>query len=159
MNLNIRVLAALALSLSLSAFACAAPTGAEDGAESEEATEAFTAVTPHFEVFEGKDASFYFRLIAGNEQIVLSSQAYARKANAEAGIAAVVANGADESAYELRESADGKAYFVLEAKNHEVIGQSQMYASKSNAQRAIRGIRAIVTRMQREGAATTAAAE
>jgi uncharacterized protein len=154
MALDIRTVGALALSLTLSVFAsaCAAPTAADDGAESEETSEAFTAVTPHFQITKGADDQFYFRLVAGNEQTVLASEGYVRKASAENGIASVVANGADEAAYEVREAQDGRSYFVLTAANHQVVGMSQLYASKYNAQRGIRSVRAIVERMQRDGA-------
>jgi uncharacterized protein YegP (UPF0339 family) len=161
MALDIRTVGALALSLTLSVFAsaCAAPNAAEgadtsgaDTSESEETSEAFTAVKPHFQITQGADDQFYFRLVAGNEQTVLASEGYTRKASAENGIASVVANGADEGAFEVREAADGRSYFVLTAANHQVIGMSQLYASKYNAQRGIRSVRAIVERMQRDGA-------
>ena len=154
MALELRTVGALALSLSLTVFAsaCAAPSDAEDdGAASEETSEAFTAVTPHFQIRKGANDQFYFRLVAGNEQTVLASEGYSRKASAENGIASVVANGADEAAYEIRESADGRSYFVLTAANHQIIGQSELYASKYNAQRGIRSVRTIVDRMQRDG--------
>lgn len=153
MALDIRAAGALALSLSLAVFAsaCAAPTEADDGDPSEESSEAFTTVTPHFAITKGESGQFYFRLVAGNEQTVLSSEGYSRKASAENGIASVVANGSNESAYEIREAKDGKSYFVLTAANHQVIGQSEFYASKYNAQRGIRSVRTIVERMQREG--------
>lgn len=154
MALELRAAGALALSLCISVFAsaCAAPTDAdESGDQSEETSEAFTAVNPHFAIKEAADGQFYFRLVAGNEQTVLSSEGYSRKASAESGIASVVANGADEGAYEVREAADGRSYFVLTAANHEVIGMSQLYASKYNAQRGIRSVRTIVARMQRDG--------
>lgn len=154
MALELRAAGALALSLALSVFAsaCAAPTEAdESGPESEETSEAFTAVTPHFAITKAANEQFYFRLVAGNEQTVLSSEGYSRKASAENGIASVVANGADEEAYEIREAADGRSYFVLTAGNHQVIGMSQLYASKYNAARGIRSVRAIVERMQRDG--------
>jgi uncharacterized protein len=155
MALELRTVGALALSLTLSVFAsaCAAPTDAdESGDPSEETSEAFTAVTPHFAIKRAESGQFYFRLVAGNEQTVLTSEGYARKASAENGIASVVANGANEAAYEVREAADGRSYFVLTAANHQVIGQSQLYASKYNAQRGIRSVRSIVERMQRDGA-------
>jgi uncharacterized protein len=153
MALDIRAAGALALSLTLTVFAsaCAAPTEADEpGAESEETSEAFTAVTPHFAIKKAGD-QFYFRLVAGNEQTVLTSEGYARKASAENGIASVVANGGSEAAYDVREAADGRSYFVLTAANHQVIGQSQLYASKYNAQRGIRSVRTLVERMQRDG--------
>ena len=155
MTFDIRTIGALTLSLTLSIFAsaCAAPTSAdEQGAEPEETSEAFTAVNPHFEIRQAADEQFYFRLVAGNEQTVLSSEGYTRKASAENGIASVVANGADEASFEVRQAADGRSYFVLSAANHQVIGMSQLYASKYNAQRGIRSVRTIVERMQRDGA-------
>lgn len=153
MALGLRTVGALCLSLSLGLFAsaCAAPADAEEGAETEETSEAFTAVTPHFAISKGADEQFYFRLVAGNEQTVLTSEGYTRKASAEDGIASVVANGANEAAYEVREAQDGRSYFVLTAANHQVIGMSQLYASKYNAQRGIRSVRTIVERMQRDG--------
>lgn len=153
MALDVRTFGALCLSLSLAVFAsaCAAPADADDGVETEETSEAFTAVTPHFQITKGTDDQFYFRLVAGNEQTVLASEGYTRKASAENGIASVVANGADEGAYEIRQAQDGRSYFVLTAANHQVIGMSQLYASKSNAQRGIRSVRTIVDRMQRDG--------
>ena len=86
MALDIRAAGALALSLSLAVFAsaCAAPTEADDGVESEESSEAFTAVTPHFAITKGESGQFFFRLVAGNEQTVLSSEGYSRKAGADA---------------------------------------------------------------------------
>jgi uncharacterized protein len=155
MTLSIRTMSALALSLTLSVFAsaCAAPNADDESAvDPEETSEAFTAVKPHFEIRQGADQQFYFRLVAGNEQIVLASEGYTRKQSAENGIASVVANGGDEAAYEVREAADGRSYFVLTAANHEVIGMGQLYASKYNAQRGIRSVRTIVQRMQRDGA-------
>lgn len=153
MAFDIRTVGALCLSVSLGVFAsaCAAPADAADDVDSEETSEAFTAVTPHFQITRGADEQFYFRLVAGNEQTVLASEGYARKASAENGIASVVANGADEAAFEVREAADGRSYFVLNAGNNQVIGMSQLYASKSNAQRGIRSVRTIVGRMQRDG--------
>ena len=154
MALDIRAAGALALSLTLAVFAsaCAAPTDADEpGAESEESSEAFTAVTPHFAITKGANDQFYFRLVAGNEQTVLSSEGYSRKAFAENGIASVVTNGGNEASYEVREAKDGRSYFVLTAANHQVIGRSEYYASKYNAQRGIRSVKTIVQRMQRDG--------
>lgn len=36
----------------------------------------------YFQVFEGADKRFYFRLIGGNGEIVAQSEAYATKSNA-----------------------------------------------------------------------------
>ncbi|MBX3193179.1 MAG: YegP family protein [Labilithrix sp.] len=144
------------MSLSLSTVACAVPTDEEEVAEAEAA---FTNVTPHFEIFKGKNGQYYFRLVAGNEQIVLASEGYTRKASAEKGVASVIANGADEASYEMRVSRDDRHYFVLKARNGETIGVSEMYVSRYNAQRGARAVRTIIARMQSAQGETAAAAE
>ena len=93
-----------------------------------------------FDVFRGNDGRYYFNLIAGNGEIVLSSQGYASEASAINGTFSVAANGTTEARYELNDSADGGAYFNLTATNGQVIGTSEVYSSRSNAQRACNGI-------------------
>ena len=50
----------------------------------------------------------------------------------------------DTDAYQILEAQDGTWYFDLVAKNHAVIGTSEMYASKYNAQRGASTVRALV---------------
>jgi uncharacterized protein YegP (UPF0339 family) len=102
---------------------------------------------PNFVSFKGIDGKFYFHLRASNGQIVLHSQGYASEKGAQSGIASVEANGATASNFGLREASDGRQYFVLYAKNHKVIGVSQMYAS---AQGAKRGVDAVVNLLATE---------
>ncbi len=88
---------------------------------------------------EGKD-KYYFRLKAKNGQIILSSQGYASKASAKNGAESVKKNAADEANFERKESSDGKMYFVLHAANKQVIGNSQMYASKDGCENGIKSV-------------------
>jgi uncharacterized protein YegP (UPF0339 family) len=90
-----------------------------------------------FETFTGADGRYYFHLLAGNGQKVLASQGYASLRNAQDGIDTVRFNGTHTEAYQLLEAADGEWYFNLLAGNYEVIGTSELYVSKSNAQRGI----------------------
>ena len=90
-----------------------------------------------FETFRGLDSKYYFHLRAGNGQIILQSQGYTSSTSAKTGIASVQTNGATTAKYEIRAAADGKSYFVLKAANGQVIGFSETYASKSNAQRGL----------------------
>ena len=46
----------------------------------------------------------------------------------------------EDGQYECKESSNGKAYFVLKAKNHQVIGQSQMYESESGCANGIASV-------------------
>ena len=84
-----------------------------------------------FEIYKDKAGSFRFRLKSGNGQIVLSSQGYASKASAMNGAKSVQQNAGDASLFEASESKGGKFTFVMKAKNKQVIGTSQSYASAS----------------------------
>ena len=84
-----------------------------------------------FEIFRDKSDEFRFRLKAGNGQIILASEGYKAKAGAENGIASVKTNAPDDARYGRKESKGGEPYFVLKAKNDEVIGMSEMYSSKT----------------------------
>ena len=84
-----------------------------------------------YELKLAKNGKFFFNLLAANGQGILKSEMYNSKTAALNGIASVQTNCADEGQYECKTSTNGKAYFVLKAKNHQVIGQSQMYESES----------------------------
>lgn len=91
-------------------------------------------IDTRFETFRGLDRKYYFHLKAKNGAIVLQSQGYTTRTSATNGIASVKSNGANATRYEVREARDGKFYFVLKAGNGAVVGVSEMYASKSNAE-------------------------
>ena len=74
---------------------------------------------------------FMFNLIAGNGEIILTSERYKAKASAENGIESVKKNAPEDARYERKSSSNDKPYFVLKAANHEIIGTSQMYSSDS----------------------------
>lgn len=85
-----------------------------------------------FEIYQSeKTQKYHFRLKAGNGEIILTGQAYKDKSSCENGVASVRKNGGDESRFEIKDSSDGKQYFVLKAGNGQIIGQSQMYKSES----------------------------
>jgi len=112
----------------------------------------YTAVQPlpaltgmRFESFKGVDGKYYFHLRAGNGQIVLQSQAYTTASSANGGIASVKTNGVNAKRYEIRAAADGSSYFVLKASNGKVIGLSEMYSTKSNAQAGADACQQVVT--------------
>jgi uncharacterized protein len=83
-----------------------------------------------FELKKSKNDKFYFSLLASNGQNILQSEMYESKASAQNGIESVKKNAADASRFEKLTSTKGEPYFVLKAGNHQVIGQSQMYASE-----------------------------
>ena len=77
------------------------------------------------------NGEFQFNLVAGNGQVILTSQGYNAKASCMNGVESVRTNAADDSRFERQTAANGKFYFTLKAGNGQVIGQSQMYASET----------------------------
>ena len=82
-------------------------------------------------VIDKKTTKFHFVLKAGNHETILSSESYAAKDAAKAGIASCQKNGGKESNYERKTAKNGQFYFVLLAANKQVIGQSEMYPTEA----------------------------
>ena len=94
-----------------------------------------------FEIYQSeKNQEYYFRLKAGNGEIILSSQGYSSKSSAENGVESVKKNGGDESNYEIKEAKDGRFHFNLKAGNGQVIGSSQLYKSESGMKNGIASV-------------------
>lgn len=92
-----------------------------------------------FELFKGKNNSWYFRLKAGNGQTILTSQKYSSKQAAVNGVSAVKKNSIDSN-IEYRESQSGQPYFVLKSSNGQIIGTSQMYRRKAGCEKGARSV-------------------
>ena len=141
----------LALVIALAGFAavttgCSAPS--EEVAEEDGTTEAeLSARGARFETFVGFDGKSYFTLVAGNGRNLLRSEGYASQYNAERGIDALLNAGVDADAYEVKQAHNGEFYFNVVASNGEVVSSSQLYSTKSNAQRAARSARTTVSRL------------
>ncbi|MDF2696711.1 MAG: hypothetical protein K0S65_5094 [Labilithrix sp.] len=146
----IRHISALAavVALSLSSVACLAPT--DEATEVEETSQDLVSRSAYFETFQGLDGRHYFNLMAGSGENVLRSQGYSALASAEQGVTSVLANGNDKRNFDVLEANNGDFYFNLKAANGEIIGTSELYASKSNAERGARTVRALV-RLVNEG--------
>ena len=96
-----------------------------------------------FEFYQSpKNKQFYFRLKAKNHQVILASEGYKTRASCKNGIKSVQKNAASESSFNLKEAKNGKFYFTLDARNGEVIGSSQMYASKATRRKGIKSVMA-----------------
>lgn len=71
----------------------------------------------------------------------LSSPArYASKATAKKGIASVQANSGQLGQFEEMTNKAGKHYFVLKAKNQQVIGNGEAYANKTALKKGIKSV-------------------
>lgn len=99
------------------------------------AAQASAPPVARFQVFQGLDGQYYFHLRAENGEIVLRSQSYTRRSSAIAGTTSVRTNGPVATRYQLRDAANGQTYFVLKAGNGQVIGVSETYVSRDNAER------------------------
>ena len=84
-----------------------------------------------FELKKSKNDKYFFSLLAGNGQIILSSEMYESKPSAVNGIESVKKNSPDDARYDRLNGKDGSPYFTLKAGNHQVIGNSQMYSTAS----------------------------
>lgn len=101
-----------------------------------------------FETFQGKDGKTYFRLRAGNGEIILSSQGYTTLQACRKGIRSVQANAGLPERYQVRTTRSGEPYFVLLAGNRQVIGRSESYSSEAACER---GIIAVITNIKDAG--------
>ncbi len=93
-----------------------------------------------FEIFSGKNKKYYFNLKAKNGQVILSSQGYNDLSGCKNGIKSVKNNSISDENFERKVAKNGKHHFNLLAKNKQIIGSSQMYASKATMQKGIAAV-------------------
>lgn len=94
-----------------------------------------------FEVKKAANGQFHFNLKSSNGQIVLSSEMYKAKASALNGIESIRRNCKEDKCFTRNKSTNGKPYFTLKAKNHQVIGKSQMYNSPKAMENGIESVK------------------
>ena len=99
-----------------------------------------------FELKKGRSGKFSFNLKAANGQVILTSQTYKTKAAAKNGIKSVCTNCGKKSSFEQKTSKKGQPYFVMLAANKQVIGKSQMYASKTSMMNGIKSVKKNATK-------------
>jgi len=117
-----------------------------------------SATVGRFDVFTGTDGRYYFHLLASNGQQVLHSQSYSSSSAATGGIASVRSNVADNARVEARQSSDSQWYFVVKGGNGQVVAVSELYVSRSNADRALAAVRTTVRNATTRTARTVTAA-
>ncbi|WP_382160991.1 YegP family protein [Hydrogenophaga sp. UC242_50] len=83
-----------------------------------------------------------FNLVAGNHEIILTSERYTAKQSAQGGIASVQANAPVDARYARLNDAAGKPYFVLKAANGEPLGKSETYSSAAARDQGIEAVKA-----------------
>jgi len=95
---------------------------------------------PKFILKTGKNKQTYFNLTAKNGEPILSSEGYKSKSGAKNGIKSVVTNSSDDGQFKRKTAKNGKDYFVLTAKNNQVIGKSEMYESSKGMEGGIKSV-------------------
>ena len=92
-----------------------------------------------FVISTRKNDEFQFNLLAGNGQVILSSEGYKTKAACLNGVESVKRNAA-EGRFESKTASNGKFHFVLKATNGQIIGTSQMYEAESGCTNGIESV-------------------
>jgi uncharacterized protein len=81
-------------------------------------------------VIKASGGQFHFYLATAKGEVVLNSERYTTRYNAEGCIESVKMNSTVDQRYDRRLSQHREHYFVLRGGNHEVIGMSEMYESE-----------------------------
>lgn len=96
-----------------------------------------------YEIFRSsQNSQYYFRLKAGNGEIILQSEAYLGKDGAQNGIQSVRQHSPHDHYYERKLSSRSQPYFVLKASNGQIIGASQMYSTAAARDTGIASVKA-----------------
>jgi uncharacterized protein YegP (UPF0339 family) len=83
------------------------------------------------------NGQWYFHMVAGNGNTLMTSEGYSTRMAALGGIISVLDNGAYAERYTAVKGASGKYHLNLSAPNGEIIASTQTYSTKSSATRAI----------------------
>jgi uncharacterized protein YegP (UPF0339 family) len=94
-----------------------------------------------FVIKRAEDGQFMFNLKAPNGEIILTSELYRSKEGAEVGVASVKENASDDEQYERKSASNGQFYFALKAKNGELIGTSEFYATAESREKGIASVK------------------
>ena len=80
-----------------------------------------------FEVYQGRNKKFYFRLKATNGQTILTGQGYKTKSGAKRGVESIRKNSGRDAAFEVKTAKNGETYFNMRSTNKQIVGTSQRY--------------------------------
>ncbi len=95
-----------------------------------------------FEIYIGNDKQYWFRLKAGNGEIIGKSEGYPAKQSAQHGIESVRQNSQDDDNFSIFKGVNDQYYFHLKAKNGEVIlSSSEGYVSEQGVKIGIDSVR------------------
>lgn len=96
---------------------------------------------PKFQIFKSSfNFQYYYRLRAGNGEIILSGEGYTSKQGCLNGIASVKANAPFDNRYE-RKNGFNNYTFNLKASNGEIIGRSENYTTSSGRENGVAAVK------------------
>lgn len=96
---------------------------------------------PKFQIFKSStNFHYYYRLRAGNGEIILSGEGYTTKQGCLNGIASVKVNAPYDSRYERKDGYNNYT-FNLKAANGEIIGRSENYNSSYSRESGISAVK------------------
>ncbi len=151
-NLN-SLITAFVLSFSTVAAVGCATTGSDETSDSQDEA----ASAGKFSLWQSTDGQWRFNLKSGNGATLLTSEGYTSRTGAINGILSMQENGVDAAMYEVRQTTTGWILHLV-AGNHESIGFSQVYKTKSSATRAITSsVKAVTSYLDKREANTTGA--
>jgi uncharacterized protein len=82
-----------------------------------------------FLIKKNANGDYWFVLKAANHEVILTSEMYTAKASVKNGIDSVKENAILDENFERKTSKSNEPYFVLRARNNQIIGMSEMYSS------------------------------
>lgn len=94
----------------------------------------------YFTTFKDKGGKSRFNLVAGNHQVILSSQGYSTPKSRNNGIKSVQKHCKAMKNFEKKTSKKGQPFFVLKASNGEILGKSEMYSGHSGCNNGIKSV-------------------
>lgn len=80
-----------------------------------------------YEIFEDENNDFRFRLTTDDGATILVSEEFTSKLSCLESIRSAQTVADDDDQFETLETRDGKHYFLLVARDHQIIGSSEMY--------------------------------
>lgn len=96
----------------------------------------------HYQLLVAQNGQRYFVLVAGNQQVIATSETYSSKQAAQKGVNATIAavgayierwDAGTGARFRVFTGKDGRYYFALHAKNGEIVLQSQGYSTEAAA--------------------------
>ncbi|WP_035348981.1 YegP family protein [Edaphobacter aggregans] len=98
-------------------------------------------MSAHYELKSAPYNQFIFNLKAANGETILTSETYKSKFAALNGIESVKKNSPHDEQFERKTSTSSQPYFILKAKNYEIIGRSETYTSAGAMEKGIESVK------------------